>query len=255
VDLGRAASARDADGLRSSAPLPPPAEPWAFTQPSRVALSRRSSRLRSTPRGCGSTDRDGSTDSSGSRPSKGRTRRVRIPPAPVSTRQIRDDAMVRLFFAWVGVVCLLLSLDHPVSLIHDPHAGGDQSVGPWTESVATSSRTLLATALKLFAVALAHSNLLLPTMRFGPHTMLVHPGWTTAGHRQRVDTLGQMQGCRRGPRWQSRFLYEIPTLRRSKPKKQGFARAFSSGVMERSTADRRSVIGHLGTLLVIAART
>jgi hypothetical protein len=51
-----------------------------------------------------------------------------------------------LVFAWAGVVCLLLSLPHQASLIHDPHAGGDRSVGRWRESVAASSRALLATS-------------------------------------------------------------------------------------------------------------
>src|SRR5271170_1345152 len=50
-----------------------------------------------------------------------------------------------LVIAWVGVVCLLLSLPRPASLIHDLHAGGDRSVGRWRESVAASSRALLST--------------------------------------------------------------------------------------------------------------
>jgi len=90
-----------------------------------------------------------------------------------------------LVIAWVGVVCLLLSLPHPASLIHDLHAGGDRSVGRWRESVAASSRALLATSTESIRSRAGHSNLLLPTMRFGVPTMLVHHGWTTEGRRLR----------------------------------------------------------------------
>ena len=54
-----------------------------------------------------------------------------------------------LVFAWVGIVCLLLTLGLQVDVNHPP-AAWDRSVGPWRESLFTSCRTLLATSLEFF---------------------------------------------------------------------------------------------------------
>src|SRR5271165_4532891 len=95
-----------------------------------------------------------------------------------------------LVIAWVGVVCLLLSLPHPASLIHDLHAGGDRSVGRWRESVAASSPALLATSTESIRSRAGPFQSFAANMRFGLPKMLVHHGWTTEGRRKRAVDLG-----------------------------------------------------------------
>jgi hypothetical protein len=49
--------------------------------------------------------------------------------------------------AWLGVVCLLLSLGLEASVNHERYAAWERSVGPWREFVSlSSSRILRATS-------------------------------------------------------------------------------------------------------------
>src|SRR5271165_3159175 len=138
-----------------------------------------------------------------------------------------------LVIAWVGVVCLLLSLPHPASLIHDLHAGGDRSVGRWRESVAASSRALLATSTESirsragpFQSFAAHYSLWTahdvgpPWLDYrGPPAACGRP-WVTC------QAAGQTGSASNG---QSTFPQRNFQLPGTKPKMRGFATGFSYG--------------------------